>query len=102
MAAEANKTFFIYVTATGVVLTSVFIYCYFGNIVMWKYTEVADAVYRLQWNEYSLRMQIYVQMIMLYAQKPANISAYTVMRCNLQSFSKVRHSANKQRLSAFS
>lgn len=96
MASEMNKTFFLFILATGVMTSSVFIYCYFGNIVMAKYIDVADAAHFLDWHEYPPRLQLYVLMVMWYSQTPANISAYTVMRCNLQSFSKVGHSAIKQ------
>ena len=96
MASEMNRTFVMFLTATPVMTSSVFIYCYFGNIVTTKYIDVADAAHFLDWYEYPARLQLYVQMIMWYAQTPALISAYTVMRCTLQSFSKVSHSAIKQ------
>lgn len=89
MATELNTIFFIYVAATSVITSSILFYCYFGNIVTAKYSQVAVAAYASDWYAYPIRLRLYILLIMAYAQRPADVSAYTIIRLNLQTFSKV-------------
>lgn len=72
-----------------VIIANIFIYCYFGQNVTTKFSEVADIFYELHWYDYPMTEQKYVIMMLTRAQRPFYFSGYFISSCSLPTFKLV-------------
>lgn len=79
-------------------LQAIFNLFYFGQNVHSGLMDLSDMIYQSEWYRYPCSVQRFVLLMMKRAQKPFYLSAYGVMRCNLENF--VRVSKKKETVSS--
>lgn len=84
-------------------LETLFIFFYFGQMCHSNLINLGDLIYKSDWHHYPHSVQRCVLMMIMRAQQPFYISAYGIIRCDLETFLAVsrknncfsEHSSNK-------
>lgn len=63
-----------------------FIFFYFGQILHTNLIDFSDTIYQSEWYRYPRSVQRFVLIMIMLAQKPFYVSAFGIIRCNLESF----------------
>ncbi|XP_026331009.1 odorant receptor 67c-like, partial [Hyposmocoma kahamanoa] len=66
----------------------IFFLCLFGDMIMRSSTEVSNAVYESKWHLASVQQAKVLHIIMMRAQKPCKLTAYSFTDVNLTAFTK--------------
>lgn len=78
-----------------VVNSNIFTYCYFGNKVTTKFTEVADAIYTTNWYEYPMQQQRYLIYVLIRSQRIFSFTGYFISSCSLGTYKSVNMDHNE-------
>nr|QZA75627.1 odorant receptor 27 [Plutella xylostella] len=68
------------------ILIELLVYCYFGDVLINKSQQVAEAVYASSWQQTSLKTQRSLMLLMLRAQRPLSITAGKQFNLSLETF----------------
>ncbi|XP_055299416.1 odorant receptor 4-like [Sitodiplosis mosellana] len=71
------------------ILAILFIYCYFGNELSAKASEVSMTVYNAEWYHYPLTLQKLTPLIIQRAQCPVIIDGFKLFSCTLENYAKI-------------
>ncbi|RZB40142.1 7tm 6 domain containing protein, partial [Asbolus verrucosus] len=86
--AAFTPEFYMLLTYGHVILADIFFYCWFGNEVKVKSSELAYAVFESDWTGLSLEVKSNMITFVLKAQKPLKISALGLFYLSLDTFMK--------------
>lgn len=78
------------ITVIACFIELLFFYTYFGQILHLGVSHFGGSIYESECYRYPVRVQRFVLMMMMQAQRPFYISAYGIMRCNLELFVGVK------------
>lgn len=67
----------------------VFAFCDFGDQLGCRSSEINDAICKLDWNTFPIRVQRMMPMIIHTTQNPAKIKAYLGVPCSRETYKKV-------------
>lgn len=73
----------------NVVMMWLFIYCYFGDQVTSRFSDITDTLYLCDWHLLPLHTQKNVPMMILAAQRFVHIKGFASSSCSRESFKKV-------------
>lgn len=73
----------------GIVLATLFIYCFYGSRTSDDYLKMADCLYESNWQDLSLVLEKYVMLLILNAQQPLRYHGFGIAYLNSDTFSKV-------------
>lgn len=76
------------ITTSAVVLI-IMIFCYFGNMVTTKFSDVAFKAYSSYWYKYPIELQPYILMIINQSQNEFLFEGFKFAQCSLDSFARV-------------
>lgn len=74
--------------ALCVVITNIFVYCYFGQQVTSKFAEVHPVIYEMHWHEYPVDLQKYLILMLMRSQRTFSFKGY-MTTCSLATFKAV-------------
>ena len=89
-----DKQVFQAMQANMLVIVWLFIYCYYGQGVTSKFTQVADEAYESALYKYPRELQPYLILIIARAQEPFHFTGYKMVRCTLDTYKKVGDSVS--------
>ncbi|XP_043480767.1 odorant receptor 33a-like isoform X2 [Leptopilina heterotoma] len=67
----------------------IFIYCYFGQQITEKSTEIGTAAYFLNWNSLTIRTKKSLIILMMRTVQPIKLSAASIIVMSLETFMKI-------------
>lgn len=78
---------FMYIVPAICVLLELFIYCYYGNLLMTKSLDCAVEIWQsIAWYTYPVRIQKMYLLTMFRLQSPIVLSGYGFVDCTLDTF----------------
>lgn len=69
---------------------AIFLFCYFGDDVTYRFGNVGDSIYQLKWYNYSLELQQCLPMMISISRKPVYLKGFASIQCTCEMFKKVR------------
>ncbi|XP_044727736.1 odorant receptor 94a-like [Chrysoperla carnea] len=76
-----------------VILSQIYLYCWFGNKVFYKSTQLIHSVYMLEWDKCSKKIRQTLCIIMDRSRRPININAGNLIPVRLDTFIQIVKSA---------
>lgn len=76
--------------ASGVSLSTLFLYCYFGEVATGCFGNVAHVLYESNWLHLPFNLQKYFILVIGNAQRPLNYHGFKIAILNLNTYLKVR------------
>lgn len=70
-------------------MTIMYSSCYFPNEITTYCSDIGNYVYQSNWYELSPKLQKYFQMIIKRSQIPVYLHGFKIVRCSMETFSKV-------------
>lgn len=67
-------------------LQALFAFCYLGQILHSNLIDLPDVIYQSNWYRHTRYIQHFILLMLMRAQQPFYISAFGIMRGNLESF----------------
>lgn len=67
-------------------LQALFAFCYLGQILHSNLIDLPDAIYQSNWYRHTRCFQRFILLMLMLSQQPFYISAFGIMRCNLENF----------------
>lgn len=82
------------IAITAGALSVLFSLCYLGTKIAFRVNYVADIAYNMKWYNYPVKLQPFVLLIMIRAEKSFYLSGYGLMPCTLNNFLQVNQNHN--------
>ncbi|XP_055321791.1 odorant receptor 2a-like [Sitodiplosis mosellana] len=77
------------VTANFVIFQMVFSFCFLGDQITTKASEVKESIYDCNWYNYSSKLQKFIIPTINRAHKPFIFTGYALVSCSLESFKEM-------------
>lgn len=66
-----------------------FLFCYFGNQVTTRFTDIGETIYQCDWYSYPMEMLNEMPLVISIMQKPIYLRAFGSLQCTREIFQKV-------------
>ncbi|XP_051172836.1 odorant receptor 4-like isoform X2 [Leptopilina boulardi] len=84
-----NRMFWIMMASIGSYVLQIFIYCYYGDKMTEKSSEISSAIYSLNWDALSVNTQKSLITIMIRSTRPIKLTASSIIIMSIETFMKV-------------
>ncbi|XP_043480574.1 odorant receptor 23a-like [Leptopilina heterotoma] len=88
-----NRTYWIMVSSVGSYTFQIFIYCFYGDKVTEKSSEIGTAIYFLNWCELTIRTKKNLITIMIRSTRPIQLTGASFVTMSIDTFMKIIKSA---------
>ncbi|XP_051167897.1 odorant receptor 67a-like [Leptopilina boulardi] len=88
-----NPTYWMMVASVGSSLTQTFLYCLYGEKLIQKSTAVTDAIYEMNWTDFSNKTKRDLAVMMMRTTKPIQLSGSSVIVMSIRTFMNIIKSA---------
>ncbi|XP_043464755.1 odorant receptor 43a-like isoform X2 [Leptopilina heterotoma] len=88
-----NRMFWIMIASVGSYILQIFIYCFYGDKMTEKSSEIGSAIYTLDWEALTVNTQKSLIIIMIRSTKPIKLTASSIIIMSIETFMKIMKSA---------